>query len=163
MKTGQFWVFSVQFSGKREFSQISLLCHFEVLINPQLHAKYQKNLMKQSWEKYKNMSNRAILGLFGPFSGQQEFFQKIRLCHFSVLTNPQLHTKFQKNLMSQYWDKNGRTDGETNEQTMLNERCQNHRTLAKRESKNELMYILFQKINTTTYSFCFILIKNRKL
>ena len=113
-KTGQFRVCSAQFLGKREFSQTSPLFHFEVIINPQLHAKYQKNLMKQSWEKYKNMSNRAILGLFGPFSGQREFFQKIRLCHFSVLTNPQLHTKFQKNLMSQSWDKSGRTDERTN-------------------------------------------------
>ena len=113
---GQFWVFSVQFSGKREFSQISLLCHFEVLINPQLHAKYQKNLMKQSWEKYKNMSNRAILGLFGPFSGQREFFQKIQPCYFLVLTKPQLHAKFQKNLMSQSWEnwEDGRTNGRTN-------------------------------------------------
>ena len=100
-KTGQFRVFSVQFSSKQEFFLTSPLCHFEILINPQLHAKYQKNLMKQSLEKHKNISNRANLGLFGPFSGQREFFQKIRLCHFSSLTNPQLHTKFQKNLMSQ--------------------------------------------------------------
>ena len=90
--------------------------------------------MKQSWEKYKNMSNRANLGLFGPFSGHQEFFQKIRLCYFLVLTNPQLHAKFQKNLMSQSWEnwcERKWTDGLTDGQ------AQNHRTLAKRGSKKQ--------------------------
>ena len=45
---GQFWVFSVQFLDKQEFSQTSLLFQFEVLINQQLHAKYQKNVMNES-------------------------------------------------------------------------------------------------------------------
>ena len=45
---GQFRVFSVQFLGKQEFSQTNLLRQFELPINHQLHAKYQKNLMKQS-------------------------------------------------------------------------------------------------------------------
>ena len=43
---GQFRVFSVQFTGKQEFSQTSPLCQYEVLIDPQLHVKFQKNLMK---------------------------------------------------------------------------------------------------------------------
>ena len=63
--------FSVQFSGKKEFSPTRLLRHFEVLINPQLHAKYQKIQMKNTkiWQ----------IGQFWAFSvlfRDKNFFKK---------------------------------------------------------------------------------------
>ena len=37
-----FYAFSVQFLGKRGLFQTILLCHCQVLINNQFHVKYQK-------------------------------------------------------------------------------------------------------------------------
>ena len=69
-KTGQFRVCSAQFLGKREVSQTSPLFHFGVIINPQLHTKYQKNIMNQSPENYVSIKNGPVLGIFGPIWGQ---------------------------------------------------------------------------------------------
>ena len=75
-KTGQFRVCSAQFLGKREFSQTSPLFHFEVIINPQLHPKYQKNLMNQSLENYVSIKNGPVLGIFGPILCQTTILSK---------------------------------------------------------------------------------------
>ena len=75
-KTSQFRVCSAQFLGKREFSQTSPLFHFEVIINPQLHAKYQKNIMNQSLENYVSIKNEPVLGIFGPILGQTRILSK---------------------------------------------------------------------------------------
>ena len=75
-KTGQFRVCSAQFLGKREFFQISLLFHFELLINPQLHAKYQKYIMNQSLENYVSIKTGPVLGIFGPILSQTRILSK---------------------------------------------------------------------------------------
>ena len=97
--------------------------------------------------KISKKSNEAILrkiqkyvksGKFGPFwsiFGQTRIFLKnLVLFYFLVLAKPQLHAKFQKNLMSQSWE--NWEDGRTDERT--DERCQNHMTLAKRGSNKHL-------------------------
>ena len=75
-KTGQFRVCLAKFLGKREFSQNSPLFHFEVLINPQLHAKYQKYIMNQSLENYISIKNGPVLGIFGPILSQTRILSK---------------------------------------------------------------------------------------
>ena len=75
-KTGHFRVCSAQFLGKREFSQTSPLCHFELIINSQLHARYQKNIMNQSLENYVSIKNGSILGISGPILGQTRILSK---------------------------------------------------------------------------------------
>ena len=75
-KTAQFRVCSTQFLGKREFSQTTPLCHFELIVNPQLHAKLQKYIMSQSLENYVSIKNGSILGIFGPILGQTRILSK---------------------------------------------------------------------------------------
>ena len=75
-KTGQFRVCLAQFLGKREFSHTSQLRHFELIVNPQLHAKYQKNIMSQSLENYVSIKNGSILSIFGPILGQTRILSK---------------------------------------------------------------------------------------
>ena len=75
-KTSQFRVCSAQFLGKQEFSQATSLCHFELIVNAQLHAKYQKNIMNQSLENYVSIKNGSILGIFGPILGQMRILSK---------------------------------------------------------------------------------------
>ena len=74
MENGAISGILVEFTGKQEFYQTSPLCQFQLLINQQLHAKYEKNLMKQSWENYISMVNGAISGIFGPIYGQTRIF-----------------------------------------------------------------------------------------
>ena len=53
-------------------------------------------------------------GHFWPFLPNGDFFQKFRLCHTQLYMGPQHHAKFQKILMSQFWENlgtDGRTDG----------------------------------------------------
>ena len=45
-----------------------------------------------------------FLGPFGPNLGKREFSRKIGLCHFFTLMNLQLHAKYQKNQMNQFWE-----------------------------------------------------------
>ena len=76
---GQFQVFLAQFSGKQKFSQTSLLCQFELLINHQLHVKYQKNLMKLNEAILRKIQKYVKSGNFGAFrsiSGTMRIFSK---------------------------------------------------------------------------------------
>ena len=107
------------FLHRQEFSQKIRLCQFWVLIVPQLHAKYKKTnepILKKIAVVTDKHTNQAILALFGPLSGKQEFSQKIQLHQFWVLMVPQLHAKCQKNpkkQMTQSWVKccsNGQMD-----------------------------------------------------
>ena len=82
-KLGQFRAYSAQFLGKREFSKTSPLYHFELTINPQLHAKYQKNIMNQPLENYVSIKNGSILGIFGQIFWANENFPK--LVHYAIL------------------------------------------------------------------------------
>ena len=75
-KTGQFRVCSAQFLGKREFSQTTPLCHFELIVNPQLHAKLQKNIMTQS-RKLRKYQKRVNFGYFWTNFGSNENSFKI--------------------------------------------------------------------------------------
>ena len=86
----------VKFSGKQEFFQTSLLGHCDVLIYPQRHAKYQKNLtIMQVWKTGQFRVCSA------QFLGKQKFSQTSLLFHFKVIINPQLHAKYQKNIVNQ--------------------------------------------------------------
>ena len=60
-------------TGKQEFSQTKLLCQFEVLINYQLHAKYQKNVMS-SLEKITQVWKTGQFWVYSvQFLGKKEF------------------------------------------------------------------------------------------
>ena len=67
-------IFDPIFGQTRIFPNYSLLCQFEVLIDQQLHTKYQKNVMNQSREIYIAMENGAISGICGPIFGQKRIF-----------------------------------------------------------------------------------------
>ena len=108
-KTGQFRVCSAQFLGKREFSQTSPLCHFELIVNPQqLHAKYQKNIMNQSLENYISIKNGSILGIFGPILSETRIlskqptillrstYQPSTSCKISKISNERILRKLRK-------------------------------------------------------------------
>ena len=50
--------------------------------------KIKKNLMSGFWENYKNIDFGPILPCFAAIMGEEEFFQKIELCYFSVFMIP---------------------------------------------------------------------------
>ena len=72
-KGGNFGYFRSNFWANKNFPKRAC-CQLEVLINQQLHAKYEKNLMKQSWENYISMENEANLGICGPLYEQTRIF-----------------------------------------------------------------------------------------
>ena len=68
--------------AKLDSSQKIQICCFSSIMTLYSHAKNQAKLMNQYWEKYKKV-------YFGPKNGlvwaKQDFFLKIRLCHFSCI------------------------------------------------------------------------------
>ena len=56
---------------------------------------------------------KPIFGLFPQFSGQQKFFQKIRLCYAQPDEGFQYHTEIQRNLMIQFQETPRQTTGWT--------------------------------------------------
>ena len=76
-------------SDRQEFSQKIQPHQFWVLMVPQLHAKYIKNIQ---WP-----NKLSYFGLFGPLLRKQEFFQKIWLYQFWVLWSVNFMQNMKKN------------------------------------------------------------------
>ena len=69
--------------------------------------------MKRFKENSKNVHFGPKNDLFWSHCAEQQFFSKIRLCHFIYIPQTKLHAKNQKNVMNGCWEKalvKGRTD-----------------------------------------------------
>ena len=98
---------------KREFSRKICLGQFLVFIGPLTSCTISEKTNELILRKSKKS---PFWGPFFPNLGKREFSRKIGLCHFFTLMNLQLHAKYQKNQMNQFWEKcvtNVRTDGQT--------------------------------------------------
>ena len=108
-ESGYFGSFWPVFRQAKIFSK-NLAPSVWVVMVPQLHAKYEENLLSHLWEKntavIDKKINRTILGLFGPFLHKREFFPKIRLhqfISFEYLRSLKMYNI--KKLMIQSWEK----------------------------------------------------------
>ena len=93
----------------------SVFSVYSPLTSCTLSEKNNERILKKS-------KKSPFLGPFCPNLGKREFSRKIGLCHFFTLMNLQLHAKYQKNQMNQFWEKcvtNVRTDGRTDGRTWI--------------------------------------------
>ena len=112
VKKSIFGPFLPKFGQTRIFPKNLLRSVFNVyspLTSCTISEKTNERILRKS-------KKSPFLGPFCPNLGKREFSRKIGLCHFFTLMNLQLHAKYQKNQMNQFWEKcvtNGRTDGRT--------------------------------------------------
>ena len=98
----QWWFFSFCTKNKKNRRQVSRYTHHTQMMWPISlcnHAKNYKLSMSRFWE---NVKNHNFLTLNSPLSLDYFFFKIQTVCLFYI-TNPKLHSNFQK-LKSNVWD-----------------------------------------------------------
>ena len=134
-KQGNFGYFWSNLPANKNFPKASLLCQFELLINPQLHVKYQKKSNEAILRKLIKHRKLVHFRSFWSIFETRIFFKNRALSLFSTY-QLLISCKISKNsnepiLRKLAWKKwmDGQTDKRMDRQTW------NHRTLAGRGSK----------------------------